>query len=155
MAAIRKARDASLKLILNEPQLFVEFLRDFIKIEILRDIEPADAGRPPLEFNCMAGEVWTTDDFNEPLEDFEECVQRYIHWLVSLCVSDWAYEHQVAGTIKVFVADNKSRPEAGLLVTHHRVEVGQDYIALLWFNHTLLPLRQPKDCQATIYLRLL
>ena len=42
MANIRKARDTSLKLILNEPELFVEFLRDFIPIEILKDIDPAD-----------------------------------------------------------------------------------------------------------------
>ena len=42
MAAIRKARDTSLKLILNEPQLFVEFLRDFVPIEMLKDIDPAD-----------------------------------------------------------------------------------------------------------------
>ena len=39
---IRKARDTSLELILNEPELFVEFLRDFIPIEILKDIDPAD-----------------------------------------------------------------------------------------------------------------
>ena len=42
MAAIHKARDTSLKLILDEPELFVEFLRDFIPIEILKDIDPAD-----------------------------------------------------------------------------------------------------------------
>ena len=32
MAAIRKARDTSLKIVLDEPELFVEFLRDFIPI---------------------------------------------------------------------------------------------------------------------------
>ena len=31
-----------LKLILNEPELFVEFLRDFVPVEILKDIAPSD-----------------------------------------------------------------------------------------------------------------
>jgi len=42
LAAIRKAKDTSLKLILDEPELFVEFLRDFVPIEILKDISPSD-----------------------------------------------------------------------------------------------------------------
>ena len=42
MAVIRKARDTSLKLILDEPQLFVEFLRNFVSVEILKDVDPAD-----------------------------------------------------------------------------------------------------------------
>ena len=42
MSVIRKVKDASLKLILDEPQLFVEFLRDFVPIEILKDIDPSD-----------------------------------------------------------------------------------------------------------------
>ena len=28
--------------------------------------------RPPFEFNSMAGKIWTSDDFDLPLEDFEE-----------------------------------------------------------------------------------
>ena len=42
MPAIRQAKDTSLKLVLNEPELFVEFLRDFVPIEILKDIDPKD-----------------------------------------------------------------------------------------------------------------
>ena len=42
MAAIRKARDTSLKLILDEPELFIEFIRDFVPIDILKDITPSD-----------------------------------------------------------------------------------------------------------------
>jgi len=42
LAVIRKAKDTSLKLILDEPELFVEFIRDFINIDILKDISPAD-----------------------------------------------------------------------------------------------------------------
>ena len=43
LATIRKARDTSLKHILNEPQLFVEFLRDFVPIEMLKDIHESSA----------------------------------------------------------------------------------------------------------------
>ena len=42
MPAIRTSKDTSLKLVLNEPELFVEFLRDFVPIEILKDIDPKD-----------------------------------------------------------------------------------------------------------------
>ena len=42
MAGIRKAKDTGLKLILDEPELFVEFLRDFIPIEMLKNIDPAN-----------------------------------------------------------------------------------------------------------------
>ena len=42
MAVIRKAKDTGLKLTLNEPELFVEFLRDFVPVEILKDIAPSD-----------------------------------------------------------------------------------------------------------------
>jgi hypothetical protein len=39
---IHKAKDNSFKLILGEHELFAEFLRDFIDIEILKDVEPSD-----------------------------------------------------------------------------------------------------------------
>jgi predicted transposase/invertase (TIGR01784 family) len=39
---IHKAKDNSFKLILSEHELFVEFLRDFIKIDMLNDVQPAD-----------------------------------------------------------------------------------------------------------------
>ena len=42
MAAAHKTKDISVKMILDEPELFVEFLRDFIPVEILKDIDPAD-----------------------------------------------------------------------------------------------------------------
>ena len=40
MATIHKAKDNSIKMILAEPQLFAEFLRNFISIDILRNIDP-------------------------------------------------------------------------------------------------------------------
>jgi len=42
LEVIRKAKDTSLKLILDEPELFVEFLRDFVPIDMLKNISPAD-----------------------------------------------------------------------------------------------------------------
>ena len=39
---IHKARDVSFKLIFDEPELFVEFLRDYIPIGILKDVAPED-----------------------------------------------------------------------------------------------------------------
>jgi len=42
LAGIHKARDNSVKSILTEPELFAEFIRDFIPIEILKDIEPTN-----------------------------------------------------------------------------------------------------------------
>ena len=38
LSVIRKAKDTSLKLILDEPELFVEFIRNFIPIDILKDV---------------------------------------------------------------------------------------------------------------------
>jgi len=42
LAKIHKARDNSAKAILTEPELFVEFIRNFIPVEILKDIKPED-----------------------------------------------------------------------------------------------------------------
>ncbi|MCL1882736.1 MAG: Rpn family recombination-promoting nuclease/putative transposase [Defluviitaleaceae bacterium] len=42
MAVIHKVKDNSVKVILAEPELFAEFLRDFIPIDILRDVAPSD-----------------------------------------------------------------------------------------------------------------
>jgi len=42
LAVIHKAKDNSVKTILAEPELFAEFLRNFIPIDILKDIAPAD-----------------------------------------------------------------------------------------------------------------
>jgi hypothetical protein len=39
---IHKARDNSVKSVLAEPELFVEFLRDFVPVEILKDVAPED-----------------------------------------------------------------------------------------------------------------
>ena len=39
---IQKARDTSYKLIFDEPELFVEFLRDYIPIDILKEVTPTD-----------------------------------------------------------------------------------------------------------------
>jgi len=40
--SIHKAKDSSFKVVFGEPELFVEFLRDYIPIDILKDISPAD-----------------------------------------------------------------------------------------------------------------
>ena len=40
MAVIHKAKDNSAKTILAEPELFAEFLRDFIPIDMLKDVAP-------------------------------------------------------------------------------------------------------------------
>ena len=37
-----KVKDNSFKLIMKEPELFVEFLRDFVPVDILKDIAPSD-----------------------------------------------------------------------------------------------------------------
>ena len=42
MAVIHKAKDNSVKSILAEPELFAEFLRNFIPIDILKDVAPAN-----------------------------------------------------------------------------------------------------------------
>jgi len=42
LAVIHKVKDNSVKVILAEPELFAEFLRDFIPIDILRDVTPSD-----------------------------------------------------------------------------------------------------------------
>jgi len=30
------------------------------------------AVRPPFQFGCLAGKIWTPEDFNTPLEEFED-----------------------------------------------------------------------------------
>jgi len=42
LAGLHKARDNSAKMILAEPELFAEFLRDFIPVDILKDVSPND-----------------------------------------------------------------------------------------------------------------
>jgi len=42
LAVIHKAKDNSVKSILAEPELFAEFLRNFIPIDILKDVAPAN-----------------------------------------------------------------------------------------------------------------
>jgi len=31
--------------------------------------------RPPFEYGCMSDKMWMADDFDAPLEDFEEYMQ--------------------------------------------------------------------------------
>ena len=42
LAVIHKANDNSIKMILAEPDLFAEFLRNFIPVDILKDVSPTD-----------------------------------------------------------------------------------------------------------------
>ena len=39
---IHKAKDNCFKLIFDEPELFAEFLRDYVPIDILKDVTPDD-----------------------------------------------------------------------------------------------------------------
>ena len=40
--AIHKARDISMKTILAERELFVQFLRDYVPVDIVKNIDPRD-----------------------------------------------------------------------------------------------------------------
>ena len=44
---------------------------------IITFVEPVKrvAVRPPFEYESMAGEIWISDDFNAPLEDFKEYME--------------------------------------------------------------------------------
>jgi hypothetical protein len=42
MDVIHDAKDNSFKLILHEPELFIEFLKDYIQIGLFDDVTPAD-----------------------------------------------------------------------------------------------------------------
>ena len=42
MTGIHKAKDNSVKMILAEPELFAEFLRNFIPVDILKNVSPSD-----------------------------------------------------------------------------------------------------------------
>ena len=44
---IHRAKDNSAKMILDEPELFVEFLQSFIKLDILRDVTLETVFRKP------------------------------------------------------------------------------------------------------------
>ena len=44
MATIHNAKDNSFKLVLDDHDLFSKFLRDFVRIDLLNDAEPA--GKP-------------------------------------------------------------------------------------------------------------
>jgi len=42
MAVIRKVKDNSIRLVLGDHELFAEFLRDFVNIDLLKDVGPED-----------------------------------------------------------------------------------------------------------------
>ncbi|MCL2361834.1 MAG: hypothetical protein FWC73_08495 [Defluviitaleaceae bacterium] len=42
MAVIHKAKDNSIKAIPDEPELFADFIRNFIPIDILKNIDPSN-----------------------------------------------------------------------------------------------------------------
>ena len=42
MATIHNAKDNSFKLVLDDHELFSEFLRDFVSLDLLNDVDPAD-----------------------------------------------------------------------------------------------------------------
>jgi len=41
-ATIHKAKDASFKVVFDEPELFVEFLQDYVPVDILKGVKPSD-----------------------------------------------------------------------------------------------------------------
>ena len=43
-----------------------------VVITFLEPVEIKAAIRPPFEYGSMSGEIWMADDFDAPLEDFEE-----------------------------------------------------------------------------------
>ena len=52
-AVIHKVRDNSVKEILAEPELFVEFLRNFVPIDMLKDVAPADVEDVTARLRCF------------------------------------------------------------------------------------------------------
>ena len=56
LAGIHKARDNSVKMILGEPELFIEFLQDFIRLDIFRDVSPSDIEDVPERLISLIAE---------------------------------------------------------------------------------------------------
>jgi hypothetical protein len=44
---------------------------------IITFIEPVKKGsvRPPFEYESMSGKIWTSDDFDAPLDDFKDYME--------------------------------------------------------------------------------
>lgn len=60
---------------LDSSQLDIPELRPFVgktvEIIVLEEAEAATPARPPRKPGSAAGQITMSDDFNEPLEDFE------------------------------------------------------------------------------------
>ena len=61
MKIIHKIKDNSIKMILDEPEMFVAFLRDFIPVEILKDVEPSDIEDVTSRFLTLISEQKDSD----------------------------------------------------------------------------------------------
>ena len=78
MAAIHKAKDNSLKLILGDHELFSEFLRDFINIDVLKDVDPADIEDITERLKKLIADVVTVllTKINVQKEEIEDIVGK-------------------------------------------------------------------------------
>ena len=56
MKAIHKAKDNSMKMVLDEPEMFVEFVRNFVPIDLLKDIESGDVEDVTTRFLTLVSE---------------------------------------------------------------------------------------------------
>ncbi|MDR0295027.1 MAG: Rpn family recombination-promoting nuclease/putative transposase [Prevotellaceae bacterium] len=64
---IHKAKDNSFKVIFNEPELFIDFLKNFIKLDILNNITPADIETEyEKEANKKSSQASSAKDFKYP-----------------------------------------------------------------------------------------
>ena len=70
--ALHKAKDNSFKLIFNEPELFIEFLKDFVPVDILKDVTPTD-NVPENEISTVTERLYERrlQDMFALLEDYD------------------------------------------------------------------------------------
>ena len=61
MPPIHKAKDNSIKMVLDEPEMFVAFLRNFVPMEIFKDIEPSDIEDVTSRFLTLVSEQKDSD----------------------------------------------------------------------------------------------
>jgi hypothetical protein len=70
--AIRNAKDNSWKQIMNEPDLFVEFLRDFVPIGLLKEVNPGDIEDMTERFLPLFQDNKDSEILNIPIETLRD-----------------------------------------------------------------------------------
>jgi len=58
---IHKAKDNSIKMVLDKPEMLVSFLKNFIPIDILRDVQPSDVEDVSARFLTLVSEQKDSD----------------------------------------------------------------------------------------------